>query len=148
VSFRFAGGHEGHPEEAQIKTQKTQTVTHEAFCACTTRSPLDFVDITDDIQDAVSAAQVARGRATVFSPTDRCPIVMNERESGLLKDIRAAVGRIQDANGTGVPTTIGAKSVVIPIVDGRLRLGTWQRVLLFELDEPGERSVFVQIVGE
>lgn len=84
----------------------------------------------------------------MFSPSDRCPIVVNERESGLLKDIRAAVGRIKEANGQAPPTSIGVKSVVLPIVDGKLRLGTWQRLLLFELGEPGDRSVFVQIVGE
>jgi thiamine phosphate synthase YjbQ (UPF0047 family) len=43
---------------------------------------------------------------------------------------------------------IGSTSVVIPAVDGRLRLGTWQRVLLVELDEPARRSFLVQVVGE
>jgi thiamine phosphate synthase YjbQ (UPF0047 family) len=43
---------------------------------------------------------------------------------------------------------LGATSVVLPAVDGHLRLGTWQRVLLVELREPSQRSIVIQIVGE
>jgi secondary thiamine-phosphate synthase enzyme len=39
-------------------------------------------------------------------------------------------------------------SEIIPIVDGKLALGTWQSVLFFELDGPRKRTVFVQISGE
>ncbi len=39
-------------------------------------------------------------------------------------------------------------SEVIPIVDGKLALGTWQSLLFFELDGPRKRTVFVQISGE
>src|SRR5687767_1313379 len=99
-------------------------VTHKASRSCTTKETYDFVDITDDVQDAVAEAGIRTGRATVFSPTDTCPIVVNERETGLLKDIRRAVDRVV-VDGEK-PTTIGSKSVVLPVVEGRLRLGTWQ----------------------
>lgn len=122
--------------------------THEALCTCRTTQLFDFVDITDDIRDAVAASGLVAGRATVFSDSDTCPILVNERESGLLKDIKRALLRVSTDGGIEPPTTIGAKSVVIPIVDGKLRLGTWQRVLLLEMDQPNERSVIVQIVGE
>ncbi len=39
-------------------------------------------------------------------------------------------------------------SEIIPVVDGKLALGTWQSVLFFELDGPRKRTVFVQISGE
>ena len=122
-------------------------VTHKASRSCTTRARFDFVDITDEVQAAVAEAEIQTGRATVFSPTDSCPIVVNERESGLLKDIRRAVDRVV-ANGDPPPTTIGSKSVVLPVVDGRLRLGTWQRLLVFELGEPREHPIVVQVIGE
>jgi thiamine phosphate synthase YjbQ (UPF0047 family) len=122
-------------------------VTHKASRTCTTNQRFDFVDITDVVQDAVAETGVSRGRATVFSPTDTCPIVVNERESGLLKDIRRAVDRVVE-NGERPPTTIGSKSVVLPVVEGRLRLGRWQRLLLFELGEPEEHPIIVQVVGE
>lgn len=106
------------------------------------------MDVTDDIQDAVGASGVRAGRVTIFSPTDRCTLVANERESGLLKDIRAAVDRIGAIESLGISGSIGARSVVVPIVGGQLPLGTWQRILLFELEGPHDRSLFIQIVGE
>lgn len=123
-------------------------VTHEEVRIAKTSELYDFVDITDEVQEAVRAAGVAQGRATVFSPSDLCPLLVNERESGLLKDIRRAVDRVTEHGRLQAPTTIGSKSVVFPVVEGKLRLGTWQRVLLFELEKASERKVLVQIVGE
>ncbi len=107
-----------------------------------------FVDITDEIQNVIDGANLAQGQATVFSPTAGCPLVINERESGLLDDIRNVVERLGDSSGADPKGMIGSPSVVLPFVDGKLRLGTWQRVLLLELKAPGPRPVVVQIVGE
>ncbi len=123
-------------------------VTHEAVFTARTSEIYDFVDITDDVQEAVSAAGVLGGRATVFSPADLCPLLVNENESGLLKDIRRAVDRVTEHGRLAAPTTIGSKSVVFPVVEGQLRLGTWQRLLLFELEQASDRKVVIQIVGE
>ena len=106
----------------------------------------DFLDITDDVKEAVSASGVSQGRITVFSPAENCPLIANERESGLLGDIRRAVDRM--AGDGDEPPNIGAKSIVFPIVKGVLRLGTWQRLLIFEMGEPSERKVLMQIEGE
>jgi secondary thiamine-phosphate synthase enzyme len=123
-------------------------VTFEASCLARTATLYDFVDITDEVQEAIAGAGIEGGRATVFSPSDLCPLLVNERESGLLKDIRRAVDRVTEHGKLQAPSTIGSKSVVFPIVEGRLRLGTWQRILLFELEQPSDRKVLIQIVGE
>jgi secondary thiamine-phosphate synthase enzyme len=123
-------------------------MTFEASCLARTEDLYDFVDITDDVQSAVAGAGVEGGRATVFSPSDLCPLLVNERESGLLKDIRRAVDRVTAHGQLQAPSTIGSKSVVFPIVEGKLRLGTWQRILLLELEKPSDRKVLIQIVGE
>lgn len=122
--------------------------THEVEWSTRTTKRFGFVDITDDLQELVRASGLSGGRATVFSPSDTCPILVNERESGLLRDIRRAVDKVAGSGDHSPPTTLGAKSVVFPVVDGRLRLGMWQRILLFELDDPRERAVIVQIVGD
>lgn len=122
--------------------------THEAVVALRTLNRHDFLDITDDVKEAVSASGVAQGRITVFSPADECPLIANERESGLLGDIRRAVERMETVGDAGTPPSIGARSIVFPIVEGVLRLGTWQRLLLFEMGEPSERKVLMQIEGE
>jgi len=127
---------------------RVSLVTYETSCTCTTKERFDFVDITERVQHAVAGSGVRDGRATVFSPTDDCSLLLNERESGLLEDVRGALDRVSKGGLMDPPSTIGAKSVVLPVVDGRLRLGTWQRLLLFELDSSRERSVRVQVIGE
>lgn len=122
--------------------------TQEAVVALRTMERHGFLDITDDVKDAVSGSGIKHGRVTVFSPGATCPLIANERESGLLGDIRRAVGRLAEAADPSAPATVGARSIVFPIVDGVLRLGTWQRLLLFEMGEPGERKVAMQIEGE
>lgn len=123
-------------------------VTHEEVCATKTSALHDFVDITDRVQEVVATSGIIGGRATVFTRADLCPLLVNERESGLLKDIRRAVERVSGNGSMHPPSTIGSKSVVFPVVDGRLRLGTWQRLLLFELEGAAEREIVVQVVGE
>ena len=115
-------------------------------CEATTSAPPDFVDLTDDIVAAVERCAIVQGRVTVFSPDERCAILVNERESGLLQDIKGVLERM--TNGSRGDALVGSSSVVLPVVDGELKLGTWQRVLLVELDQPSRRTVSVQIVGE
>ena len=122
--------------------------THETALALRTSERRGFVDITDDVKNAVSGSGVRHGRVTVFSPAEDCPLIANERESGLLEDIKRAVERLENAGDDVAPKTIGSASIVFPIVDGVLRLGTWQRLLLFEMGEPSEREVLMQIEGE
>jgi thiamine phosphate synthase YjbQ (UPF0047 family) len=117
--------------------------THQIECTATTKTALDFVDITDEVQGALTSSGIGSGQVTVFAPHRDCAILINERESGLHTDIRTTLERLG-----GKRTVVGSKSVVLPAMDGQLRLGQWQRVLLLELDRAQERSIIVQIVGE
>ncbi|MEA2499015.1 MAG: hypothetical protein QOH26_1420 [Actinomycetota bacterium] len=122
--------------------------TFEKRLSLETREAFDFVDITDAVMEAVTASGVRSGRATVFSPAEGCSLLANERESGLLKDIKRAVAKLEAAGGDRGSLHIGASSIVIPVVDGALRLGTWQRLLLVELEGASDRAILIQLVGE
>jgi secondary thiamine-phosphate synthase enzyme len=113
-----------------------------------TEMELDFVDITEDLREVVNTSGIKSGRVTLFSPSTGCSLLANERESGLLRDIRRAVAKLEAEGGSRNALHIGASSIVIPLVEGDLRLGTWQRILLVELEQPAERDVVVQVVGE
>jgi secondary thiamine-phosphate synthase enzyme len=121
--------------------------THQVECSFTTGSVPDFVDITERVQELLDESRIGAGQVTLFSPSSGCSLVANERESGLLKDIETTLARLGGPESNGRPP-IGSNSLVLPAVGGRLRLGTWQRVLLVELEAAGSRSVIVQIVGE
>jgi secondary thiamine-phosphate synthase enzyme len=122
--------------------------THRADCTAETRQVLDFVDITDAVQAELRSSGIAEGQVTVFADTDSCVLVVNERESGLLDDIRNTMKRLEGRGAADGKTLLGSTSVVIPAVDGKLRLGVWQRLLLVELEQPNNRRVIVQVVGE
>jgi secondary thiamine-phosphate synthase enzyme len=122
--------------------------THRSECTTATSTTPDFVDITDEIESALAGSGIHEGRVTVFSPNESCSLLVQERESGLLADIVQTMQRLDAGpNGSRV-ALIGSPSIVLPAVEGRLRLGMWQRVLLVELGEPRTRSVVVQITGE
>jgi len=122
-------------------------LNHQRERTFSTTAVPDFVDITGEVQIILDESGIANGMVTVFSPSAGCPLIANERESGLLADIQTAMARLGGSPRDG-SALIGSNSLVLPAVDGKLRLGTWQRVLLVELEESGPRSVIIQIVGE
>ena len=127
--------------------------TFESSYSVHTSGPFDFADITDAVAEAVTASSIKNGRVTMFSSSNGCSLLANERESGLLKDVKRAVAKLETvgaskAGGGRGALHVGAASIVIPVVDGSLRLGTWQRLLLVELEDASDRKVLIQVVGE
>lgn len=119
--------------------------THHAACTAKTVGAPDFVDITSSVQDELESSGIRNGQVTLFCPDESCTILVNELETGLLADLHRTMERLTSLWPRAV---IGARSVVVPALEGRLRLGTWQRLLLVELDHAAARRVVVQILGE
>lgn len=121
---------------------------HRAECKAETTASLDFVDVTDDVRTAIAESGVRQGQVTIFSMETGCTLVMNEAETGLMSDIRAALDRLGAHDVQTRHALIGSTSLILPVADGELRLGIWQRVLLAELEDAGVRSILIQVVGE
>lgn len=115
-------------------------------CSIETTALYDIVDITDEVSANVARSTVASGRAFVMVPEPGCCLVANENEAGLRADLQATLKRLASDGSGAVP--IGSASITLPIADGSLGLGTWQRLLLVELEKPGLRSVTLHIVGD
>ena len=122
--------------------------SHQSDCSTATLGALDFVDITEEVENRLRASGIRDGMVTVFAPDKACVLVVNERESGLIADIRDTLVRLESSDTTDKRAMLGSSSVVLPATDGRLRLGVWQRVLLVELEAPQQRKIVVQVVGE
>jgi secondary thiamine-phosphate synthase enzyme len=118
------------------------------ICRVRTLDTHDLVDVTDSIEQAVAGAEISAGRVIVSASAPGCAIVVNEKETGLLADISAALDRMRAAGNGSSPVSVGSPSAVLPLVDGRVHLGMWQRLLLVEFEGPAERSLNVQIVGD
>jgi thiamine phosphate synthase YjbQ (UPF0047 family) len=118
-------------------------ITYEARCDATPLDVSGFVDLTDFVQAEISRSGVSEGRATIASPGEGSRVFVNERETGLLVDIKQTMSRLgMDAR------IVGSSTLVLPISDGRLHLGTWQRVLMYDPAEEADHSVTIHVVGE
>ena len=122
-------------------------IDHRSQHVARTQATPDFVDITGQVAGALEDSGISDGHVRVLSPEEGCSLLVQERESGLLFDIEQALRRLGRSGAGAWRTVIGSSSVILPAVNGRLHLGTWQRVLLVETHSPRPRTVFVHIVG-
>src|SRR2546423_3767473 len=135
-----------------------------------TASARQFLDVTEQVAAVVRRSTVSQGWVSVFSKHTTAAVVLNENEPLLLEDMGAMLERLSTAGGvyqhndlsrrTGEmdpeefanghahcqPLLIGA-SENIPVADGRLDLGRWQRIFLLEPDRPRGRQLVVQVFG-
>ncbi|MSR63498.1 MAG: YjbQ family protein [Planctomycetes bacterium] len=122
------------------------------------------LELTDEVNAIVRAARIARGLATVFvHHTSASLIVCENADPTVRADLERWLARAvpdgdpafeHDAEGPDdmpahVRSALTATSIVLPIRDGRLDLGTWQGVYLYEHRRaPHERRVSVTVLGE
>ena len=123
----------------------------------------DIIDITDRVDSVVGHSKIKDGLVTVFCPGSTGSITTIEYESGVLRDLQKAIEKIApsdipyehdrrwgDGNGfSHVRAALMKPSLSIPIIKGRLTLGTWQQIVFIDFDNRRrERNLIVQIVGE
>jgi secondary thiamine-phosphate synthase enzyme len=129
-----------------------------------TRGNCDVINITEQVGSAVLDSDITAGTVTVFNVGSTAGITTTEYEPGLVNyDIARAFEKIapkndryeheetwHDDNGhSHVRATLLGPSLTIPIVDGRLVLGTWQQIILVEFDTRARtRTIICQIIGE
>lgn len=123
-----------------------------------TRGEIDFVDLSDRVQDAVEKAGVKNGLAHVFAPHATGILILTEYEPSLLNDIRTMLEKlIPRKAGYEHPSNAHShlRSVflspdkTLPVVDSRVVLGTWQSLVFVETDvHPRQRTVIIQVIGE
>jgi secondary thiamine-phosphate synthase enzyme len=133
-----------------------------------------LIDVTDDVVGVVDRSGVQNGMTLVYSPHTTCAVMINELEDGFAADFAELLDRIAPAadayyrhddlhirtqgieeetalypNGfSHCRSGLMSSSVTIPIVDGRLTLGQWQRIFFCELDRSRRRKVLIQVLGE
>ncbi len=152
----------------------TQTVkAYQQETQLRTAGGLSVKDITDEVRDAVAASGIRHGICCVYSPHTTCSVRVNEFESGFLEDFAVLLRRLVPSDhyyahddwdkrtenicpedmdfGNGhshcMSMLLGPAGESIPVRDGELCLGTWQRILFLELDRARDRRWLVQVVG-
>jgi secondary thiamine-phosphate synthase enzyme len=122
----------------------------------------EIVDLTEGVVSVVQTAAVQRGLVTVFATGSTVAVTTMEYEPGGVHDLQALLDRLIPAQGeyehnrrnhdtnahAHLRAAVIGPSETIPLVDGRLALGTWQQVVLIDFDDrPRSRTVTVQIVS-
>ena len=138
-----------------------------------TAGGLTVTDITEAVQDAVRESEVRDGIACIYSPHTTCCVRVNEWETGFLEDFAELLRRLVPSEsyyahddfdrrtenicpedmevGNGhshcMSMLLGSAGESIPVADGELALGQWQRVLFIELDRSRPRRWVCKVVG-
>ncbi len=125
-----------------------------------TGSRVEVINVTDEVVGAVRESEVETGLANVHSRHTTAAVIVNEPESGLLNDIVSMLSklipegasykhdRIDNNADSHLRAILLGNSVTLPVVGGEPDLGTWQSVLLVELDGPRTRTLRVTVIGE
>jgi secondary thiamine-phosphate synthase enzyme len=135
---------------------------HSGELSFSTQGDSDVIDITSEVQQVVSEGPVADGLVTAFVRGSTAAITTMEFEPGGVSDLRALLDRLVPVEGDYEhnrlnhdtnshahqrASLIGASDQV-PLIGGRLALGTWQQLVLIDFDDrPRDRTVIVQVVS-
>ncbi|MDD2777932.1 MAG: secondary thiamine-phosphate synthase enzyme YjbQ [Methanocellales archaeon] len=123
-----------------------------------TSKETELVDITERVKGSIESENVNNGFCVVFSKHTTTGIIINENEPRLKEDILNMLEEIVpsdkdylhdeiDSNAhSHLRSILLGSSVVVPIENGSLSLGTWQSIFLVELDGPRRRTVNVSIM--
>ncbi len=119
----------------------------------------EVLDITPQVLQAVERAGCRDGIVVVFTPHATAAVTVNENaDPNIGVDLMRALGKmviehdgwlhdkVDDNAAAHIKAAIVGPSVAIPVIEGKVALGTWQNVFLCEFDGPRrERRVLVTI---
>jgi secondary thiamine-phosphate synthase enzyme len=138
-------------------------VVHTKKIQLRSKGESDIIDITDQASQAIRESKINNGLVTVFISGSTAAVTTIEYEPGLKDDFPKMLSRVapenieykhdntwHDGNGhSHVRASLIGPSLTIPIVDGGMSLGTWQQIVVLELDtRPRNRNVILQLIGE
>jgi secondary thiamine-phosphate synthase enzyme len=130
---------------------------------------LQFIDITDEVDEIVALQGVRHGWVNIQTQHTTTAIIVNENEPLLHQDLKRMLERLAPRTGdyehndfsrrVDIPPDEPANghshckalflpmSVCVNVADGLLQLGRWQRIFLIELDESRDRNISVIVMG-
>lgn len=133
-----------------------------------TEQGIGIYNITPQVETILEKTGIRNGQVIVFSRHTTTALAINEYEERLIEDTKIYFRKLAPESGRYLHNDLHLRDVppdepmnahshlmammlstseIIPVVDGKLALGTWQSVLFFDLDGPRKRSVLVQIIG-
>ena len=136
-----------------------------------TKKLFEFIDITDEINNFVKKSKIKNGLVNIQILHTSAALILNENEPLLIGDIKRNLERIAPQSFTYQHDDFTKRTVnicedecinghshckaihllvniTLNLIDGKLQLGQWQKIMLVELDRSRPRKVQIQIIGE
>ena len=159
--------------EGEVDLSARTPVIVRATVSVDTERAFHVVDVTEQARALVARSGVIDGTLVVYTPHTTCAVKINERETCFLEDFRLFMEQLvpsdsyyrhddfeirtenledpatEPVNGHAhiKSMLVGSASEHVPIVDGELAMGQWQRIMFIELDQARPRRVVLQIQG-
>jgi len=137
-------------------------IIHSDSIKVETQGFTDCHDITPDLEQSWKESRIREGLLTVMVSGSTAAVTTIENEPGAIADLKQALDRIapleieyahnirwNDGNGFAhVRAALMKPALSIPVIGGRMSIGTWQQVVFLDFDNrPRSRSLVVQIIG-
>jgi len=126
-----------------------------------TKKKREFVDITDKVEEQLHKSGIDEGMILVSAMHITAGVWINDHESGLLTDIDKWLEglapfdinynhhRTGETNGDAhLKSLLVHNQVILPVTDGKLDFGPWQRVYYAEFDGQRKKRVIIKVMGE
>ena len=124
-----------------------------------TRSRVEMVDVTAEVQDFVTSSGISSGICVIFVPHTTAGVTINENaDPAVQSDMVKAVNKLvpfednyQHSEGNSaahLKSTLYSPSLTLIVEEGSLVLGTWQGIYFCEFDGPRERHLLLKMVEE
>ena len=137
-----------YPARTTFRTSASRSrhwvVLSDSILDIATVEPIQFIDLTDYISKHLTMNAVESGTVTVFSRHTTAAIKINEAEELLIEDFKKMLRELIPSERSYNHNDMRRRKPPIPVIDGRLALGTWQRVFMVELDGPRKRQVMIR----
>ena len=122
-----------------------------------TRARQELIDITPQVERVVREEGVQEGLCSIFVPHTTAGILINENADPSVKeDILMMLGKLvpqsshyrhSEGNSPAhIKASLVGHSVQVPVVGGRLQLGTWQGIMFCEFDGPRNREAWISLL--
>lgn len=124
-----------------------------------TGTRVQLIDVTRQVAGQLSASKVRNGMCHVYVPHTTAGVTINENaDPDVVTDLIDGLERIVPAQGdyrhaegnsdAHIKASLVGFSCMVPVIDGRLALGTWQGIYFCEFDGPRARKMIVGVAGE
>lgn len=123
-----------------------------------TKGEIDFIDLSDQVQEEVSASGIKNGLVHIFAPHATGILILTENDDALLNDTKAFLEEIVPKDAAyqhpsnahaHLRSMLLPPDKTLPIVNGQVTFGTWQSLFFVETDVyPRKRTLIIQVIGE